>query len=335
MLKIGMPVISAMILVVVELARLLDALKRGALHAMYGAPMIAPQMGGLAQKPTVVAPVVAPPAQSTLPSQVSVQAATAQVGAVASISITTPEEVAEPAPLNVSERVCIAEVYGTGRLLLGVMWIYLYPKNGTARRVFKIVDPGLAKALGRDRYFYPDVPFEQKAGTEKIMADFRQEIGRLLDQRKPVVKARMAAINAAARQAPPAASTLPKPASAPSPLATAPVVIKPHPMAPMVNIVAPAHTRKVTGEIYEGSVTHAGLTQKQGRDGAYQTFCLTIHDGVREIPLFGAELERQAVDMKISPGERVRVVFMGKQPVEIPGKPTSFKNLYQLTRVTE
>lgn len=330
--RIGMPVISAMVLFFVEVARLLNGLKRGALHAVYGAPKIVTQMDGVAQKPSGVAPVVATLAQSTQPPATASQpAAVQQVGGAVSTSLTTDEAPKEAAHLSVSERVCVAEVYGAGRVLLGVIWIYLYPKTGTARRVFKIVDSGLAKALERDRYFYPDVPFEPKVGTGQIMADFRQEIGRLLDRRQPVLKARKAAMNAEETPSSLPASPLAKPVRVP----TEPVAIKPPPMVPTTHIVTPAHTRKVAGEVYEGSVAHAGMTQKQGRDGAYQTFCLTIHDGVREIPLFGAELERQAVDMKIAPGEKVRVIFMGKQPVEIPGKPTSFKNLYQLSRANE
>ena len=47
-----------------------------------------------------------------------------------------------------------------------------------------------------------------------------------------------------------------------------------------------------------------------------------------------AELERQAADLKIKPGDKIKVIFMGKQQTTVPGSTRpSYKNLYQLTRM--
>ena len=46
------------------------------------------------------------------------------------------------------------------------------------------------------------------------------------------------------------------------------------------------------------------------------------------------ELERQAADLKIKPGDKIKVIFMGKQQTTVPGSTRpSYKNLYQLTRM--
>ena len=93
----------------------------------------------------------------------------------------------------------------------------------------------------------------------------------------------------------------------------------------------------VQHEAYQGVVTSVGRTNRTGPDGAsYNTFCLTLNDGVREIPLFGTELERLSVEQRVAPGVRVRIVFMGKVLTEIPGKNRpAFRNLYQLERVEQ
>ncbi len=93
--------------------------------------------------------------------------------------------------------------------------------------------------------------------------------------------------------------------------------------------------RRVRGDEYQGVVTTAGLTLRNGPDGGpYRTYCLTLNDGIREVPLFGMELERQACDQRIRPGDRVRVIYLGREPLQLPGRSRpSYKNLYQLTRM--
>lgn len=244
-----------------------------------------------------------------------------------------------PAPGAVADRVKTVDLYA-GNLLLGVMWIYMYPESEKARRVLKIQDRHLAQALGWERWYYTDVPFNAKHGIDAIVKAFHTEVSRQLDQRivqaekartkerlKQEQKASQVAVKAEASSAAPAPQVVEqqpaKPTAAPAPKAES-----------ASNVIAPANKRHVKGETVSGTVTLAGMTKKLKDDGSsYNTFCLTIHDGVREIPLFGTELGRLVADMEIRAGEKINVVFMGKQKMSAEGEPARFKNLYQITRL--
>ena len=252
----------------------------------------------------------------------------------------------EATAIKIADRIKTANI-SSGRHDLGVMWLYLYPEHKKARRVFKVLDRHLADALGFQRYYYPDVPFDPAKGTDGIMSDFHKEVSKQLDRRIAAAdRSRRAAEETAARK------TVEKPVEQPKaapqvakevPTARAEAPVKQPPVqapspapspVPEVSVQAPAHKRQVAGEAFQGTITQAGMTTRHGAQGAYKSYCLTIHDGTREVPFFGAELQRQAADMGIKPGESVRIVYMGKQPIDIEGKPSSFKNLYQVTRVS-
>lgn len=251
-----------------------------------------------------------------------------------------------PAPGPVADRVKTVELCA-GHLVLGVMWIYMYPELRIARRVFKVQDRLLANALGWDRWYYTDVPFDGKVSIEDIVKAFHTEVSRQLDQRiVQAEKARTKERISQERKAVQAAAKAEVATSAPvAQVAEEPKALKP-PVAPApkaeaaqslpdtpANVVAPAHKRQVKGEAVTGTVTQAGMTRKFNGDGSsYNTFCLTIHDGVREIPLFGTELGRLIADQGIRAGEKINVVFMGKQKMSSEGEEPRFKNLYQVTR---
>lgn len=245
------------------------------------------------------------------------------------------------APRPVADRVKTVELCA-GHLVLGVMWIYMYPELKIARRVFKVQDRLLANALGWDRWYYTDVPFDGKSGIEDIVKAFHTEVSRQLDQRivqaeKARTKERISQEQKAA-QAAAAAPTAPAtepPKTGKSPAASAPrVEVAQSRSDTGSDSVAAAHKRQVKGDAVVGTVTHAGMTRKPNGDGSwYNTFCLTIHDGVREIPLFGTELARLIADQGIRAGEKINVVFMGKQKMSSEGEQPRFKNLYQVTRL--
>lgn len=246
-----------------------------------------------------------------------------------------------PAPGDVSDRIKTVDFY-QGKLLLGVMWIYLYPRKQVARRVLKVLDPHLVRALGRDRYFLTDVPFNEQIGLDSIIHDFHKEVSKLLDRRVGKANRSRAMEPQMDRSAAaPADAVATVPASS-QPARKEPEEKKPEPTvvdqaAAPGDIVGAAKSdsqRHVKGEAIEGTVTIARFTNKSSNDGSsYKTFCLTIHDGAREIPYFGAELQRHVSDLAIKPGDRIRVVYMGKQKVSQEGEPNRFKNLYQVTRL--
>lgn len=89
--------------------------------------------------------------------------------------------------------------------------------------------------------------------------------------------------------------------------------------------------RTVQGKTHIGTVVQSGRTTKNGQEGAYQTFCLTIHDGQKEVPLTGVEIQRQSNDLNLCIGDRVKIVDMGRQTFDMPAGKQGWRNLYQVS----
>ncbi|MDO8279821.1 MAG: hypothetical protein Q7T63_17055 [Burkholderiaceae bacterium] len=245
------------------------------------------------------------------------------------------------AHLATADRVRTAQLCGPHGIVLGMMWLYLYPEQGIARRVFKVTDPQLIRAFNKDRFYFADVPYEPATGSKALLDKLHTECSVLLGRRRIDDREKRQS-NARAPRAGSASAVVaaPAPAAKPDvravqPAAVAPAVAPTQAPAPAeASAVAPAARRRVSGDVYKGIVTVAGPTRRGTGKDSYETFCLTINDGVREIPLFGNELQRQAADLNIQQGEKVKVVFMGKQQTTVPGSNRpSYKNLYQLTRL--
>lgn len=259
--------------------------------------------------------------------------------------------------LPVSDRVRTSTVVASG-MTMGVLWLYLYPTESKARRVFKVLDAGLARALGFSRYYYPDVPYDPVEGTDRIMGDFKKLVACQLDRRpasagvrspKEVKPQKVRAEADQGRKVRDALAALAPKASLQDDRAeqqpASPVrKAQEHDARPqstsfestVPDVVAPAHMRKVRGSEQVGVITSSGVTQRpDGRGGSYKTFCLTLHDGSVELPMFGVELERQARDLGLRVGEKVRVVSMGRQTVDGEDGSKFRKNLYQVTRVAQ
>jgi hypothetical protein len=250
-----------------------------------------------------------------------------------------------PPPGPVCDRVHSVDLY-IGKLLLGVLWVYLYSEKKIARRVFKVHDRHLASAVGFSRYYYQDVPYDAANGVEEIVKAFHGEVSKQLDQRmaradKARAKERQQqdAVKKEAVQQKPIQKSSAVPVTQPPKASAATSVGAPElateaSASRVHSVAAPEHRRQVKGDAVIGSVASAGMTKKVNQDGSsYSTYCLTIHDGDREVPFFGQELARQVGDLNIQPGEKIQVVFMGKQSIPMEGKPPRFKNLYQITRV--
>lgn len=317
------------------------------LDRVYGAPVVSGPAFTQAPAPRHVAARVVPSSARDFQPTVQVvdvaQPAQAVPAALGPAKPAAAQEARRALP--VSDRVRTAQLCGPQGIVFGMMWLYLYPDLKIARRVLKVTDQQLARSLKKDRFFFADVPFEPLIGYKPLMDQLHTDCKALLDQRKPVTREKKAAPYAQQRPSAKAASVRPAPApqkAAPAvvaaPLPSVPPPATPAPVlpsgAPEV-VAASTPRRRVRGDEYRGVVTVAGQTTRNGEGGAsYETFCLTINDGNREVPLFGTELERQARDLQIKPGDQVQVIFMGKQPTTVPGQTRpSYKNLYQLTRI--
>lgn len=265
-------------------------------------------------KPTVQLSHIEQPATPAA-AQAVVASATLQVAADAAGS--------EPA-YEVADRVRTAELVGPEGIVYGKMWLYLYTKKRRARRVLRIHDRHLARALGKERFYLAEVDFDPAEDYKLLFADMHAECKTLLNQRKPSHESRK---KLKERQPIDTGAVAPKPIER----AREAQVVAPPAAAP-ATAAMPMQVRRVNGDEYVGVVSAAGKTKRGEGQRQYTTFCLTIHDGTREVPLFGTELERQASDLGIGPGDKVRVVYMGRE--KVPGAAgNSYKNLYQLTRM--
>jgi hypothetical protein len=302
------------------------------LDAVYGKPVIvgatAPMVKALPPRrpeegdfaPTVQA---APPAKAIAPARAN--------GERDNLVLRSAEPVMGAIGGAGCDRVRTVEVSGPHKHLFGVMWFYLYPREKKAKRLFKVMDPELKRVLNDDngRYFLPDAPYDPVTGFEPLRRATFVEVQKLLGKREVKVRDKRAEQPAVEARPQTAATPLAKPA-----VAQAVAVEHAVNVANANQADAAGAARKVKGDVYEGIVTVARVVTRQGATGPYQNFCLTVNAGGKEVPLYGAELQRIVQDLSLKVGENVKVVFMGKQRIDIPGqeKP-AWKNLYQVNRV--
>ncbi|MFC6281197.1 hypothetical protein [Polaromonas aquatica] len=98
------------------------------------------------------------------------------------------------------------------------------------------------------------------------------------------------------------------------------------------NAYVPKPTKGVT---FEGKLVQAGSRTftPEGR-APYETFeaLLKLDNGV-DVPLRGAELERELQRFNVRIGERVAITPMGKVPVTLPSGDEGSKNVYRVARL--
>lgn len=238
-----------------------------------------------------------------------------------------------------SDRICTAQLVGPHGIVFGVMWLYLYPRLGIARRVMKVTDPALAKALHRDRFVFKEVAIDANGGSRGMLDQLHTECLAVLNRRKSRQRAQAPVTPGQGKQSHAIRNGGPPQLRLAAAVPTGVSAALERPSTDLVDDVSCARQvpvlRRVRGDQYQGVVTTAGLTVRNDADGSpYRTYCLTVNDGVTEVPLFGMELERQACDLRIRPGDRVRVIYMGREPLHLPGQARpSYRNLYQLTRM--
>jgi hypothetical protein len=93
--------------------------------------------------------------------------------------------------------------------------------------------------------------------------------------------------------------------------------------------------RPTVGVTFEGQLVRAGSRRftPEGR-APYETFeaSLKLDNGV-DVPLRGAELERELQRFNVKIGERVAITPMGKVPVTLPSGDEGSKNVYRVARL--
>ena len=296
------------------------AIVQRALDRVYGQPQLAGVVAMRRHVRRIAAKAVPAP---------DVAASTA--GAVDERVDSGPDRAVPMPVLAVAERVRTAKLVGPHNIVYGLMWLYLYPAQGIARRVLKVTDKHLAKALKRKYYYFQDVPFDPVAGCTPLFDGMYAECRKILNGRARQARCRPLSKHKADSNRPPANAN----ADVVRAMAQAPAAHSPGPSPASHGAAAAPAGFAVQGEVFEGVVISAGRTSRTGPDDVgYTTFCLTLNDGSREIPLYGTELQRQSAALGIVAGERVRVLFMGKVATQVPGRDgPAFRNLYQLARV--
>lgn len=254
--------------------------------------------------------------------------------------------------VKAASRVITVDIAAQTGLPIAVGWIYLYEDKRKARRLVKFTQYHLAKSVcGKDetRYFFSDVDYDPAKGTKDITVGLVKDIETLLNRKGQSGKfGPIQATPPKEKVSPKAAATTGAIANPSSSIQAAqPVVNAPAPavahqavshadVAPIVDMPIGPVSRSVKGREYMGVVVSASRTNKSGPKGPYQTFCLTLNDGEKEVPLNGTEIERQVRDMGIRVGEKIKVVDMGRAPVNVAeGEAPRYKNLYQITRLHE
>ena len=243
--------------------------------------------------------------------------------------------------MPVSARTVVIPLQAQTKLPIGKAWVYLYPDLKLAKRVLKIQDRHLAKFVcgpGEDRYFFRDVEYIEQRGTKEIAEKFIIEIQALLRSKKAIQENKPVVVQAVQLPAKPVVAKSvadvapPKPVEPARPPVQEPVRVQP-PVAVQAEQPKPVN-RTVKGQSFSGAVVAAGMARKNGPSGSYETFCVTLNDGVREVPFNGVEIERQIRDLGIRVGENIRIVDMGKIETVVPGVANPRpKNLYQVTRL--
>lgn len=123
----------------------------------------------------------------------------------------------------------------------------------------------------------------------------------------------------------------PAPAPAPAPKAQARVPERP---AESTKPASGGHVgRMVQGQSWTGYVAEMGMVERPGTGGStYETFCLKIDVNRTHLPFYGVELQRELIERRARPGDKVQLVFMGTAPVlRGEGQRPMWKNLYKIT----
>lgn len=246
-----------------------------------------------------------------------------------------------------SSRVITVTIEGAKGVAVGRIWLYLYRHDRKIRRVFRIEDEQVRAILGtKNRFYMTDVPWNVEGGDEELARVRHQSA---MDVERIIVTSHSERMKkntasprgrseyqghvkiAADKPEPKAEKVVPSPAQAPvkPPLDNAPAAVavepQPTPSAPTVSSVE----RPVAGRSYVGVISEMGRTTRQGSEGKYEAFCVKLESDGVHTPLYGVELEREIIERQAAPGDKVRVVFMQRQPIEGQG-PSKWKNLYKV-----
>ncbi len=217
---------------------------------------------------------------------------------------------------------------------VGVINLRVYNASKVIKRDLIIHEPRLKAMMRGRRHSFADATFDPVAGLDTVKDESIDLAEKLINTLG----------NQSVRPAKPTKVELPKAKfavtkevaaaiAAPEPAQLAPA---PHPEAtkePQGQVFSP---RAMKGLTYVGRLVSAGteMMQPKGRI-PYEIFQATLLlDNGQELPLRGAELERELTSNGCHVGSRVAITPMGKVPVELANGVEGSKNLYRVKNMT-
>lgn len=257
-----------------------------------------------------------------------------------------PETILMEDRFDIADRIVSIRLEPTGaNAAVGVVNLRVYNKLAVVRRDLIISEPQLAALMRGRRHSLPEVAYDPVQGLDNTKEATIQEVEKLINELgNGSVRAKRPQKDDFKRDAPapkPAAevpAVALQPAPAPTRAAKAPTtaVAPAHaPAAPVgggVKTVVPTVTKGFT---YVGELVRAGpQVVRPANRTPYEIFEAALRlDNGAELPLRGAELERELVASGCEIGQRVAITPMGKVPVDLGGDKVGQKNLYRVARM--
>jgi hypothetical protein len=214
---------------------------------------------------------------------------------------------------------------------VGVINLRIYNAQKIVKRDLIINEPRLKAMMRGRRHTFAEASFDAIQGLDAIKDDSVNLAESLINALGKV----------SVRQAKPV-----NPVTVSKPVPVQEATVKP---SPPQAIAVPSHgteapevasqvfaTRPLKGTTYVGTLIRAQTeTMRPKGRSPYETFqaLLRLDNGV-ELPLRGAELERELTASQCQLGQRIAITPMGKVPVELAGGGEGSKNLYRVKNMT-
>lgn len=240
---------------------------------------------------------------------------------------------------------------------VAVINLRVFAKRGLVKRDIIVTEPLLQKLMGGRKHNLPDAVFDPEIGFKAIKeesvalaqalinttgqtsvkssAQTKQKAADPIVAKPPLARKPEQPVRPKVEKAPvqPVAVPTPAPAVVKAPVAAyVPPVALPQPRQ------APTYVPKAAGAVtYEGVLVHAGseLQYPRGRS-PYEVFeaKIRLHNGM-DVPVRGAELERELDRCGVKIGDQVAITPMGKVPVTLADGSEQKKNLYRVVRLSK
>lgn len=224
---------------------------------------------------------------------------------------------------------------------VAVLNLSIYYKKKLIKREMIVTEQRLRTLMQGRHHSLGEVTFDPAKGLEKIKDETVQKAQDLINSTGNV-KVSKAKVKPAERRENVAHPKQEKVVATRQPVETKPV----EPKVAAVPKVQPAQEQPApprnsfvpkprVGVTFEGKLVAAGSRtfRPEGR-APYETFeaMLKLDNGV-DVPLRGAELERELQRFNVSIGERVAITPMGKVPVTLASGDEGSKNVYRVARL--